>query len=491
MKEEVMAIQEDDLLTFDEALQILGTSRATLYRLLGQGEVKGLKVGKQWRFRRVDLVAYVQRSPVAIAAAPSADLASEMDYFEGELRANGHEVPDRPEASEDKTAALLESLWKHAIDRRVSDIHIDPVTLDGVACVWVRFRIDGVLNEIRRMPATLHDAIMAQLKTSAGMDPVEKRAPQNGRIRYGDFDLRAAVVPGFAGEMATLRIMRRSSVLVGLDQLGILGTDRDRLLDLLRQPNGIILITGPSGSGKTTTLYSCLHRIAQPGKKTISIENPVEYEIPFVNQIQLSERSGQTFTAAIRACLRLDPDILYIAEEGTGSLETLRSMAETSLNGHLILTNMACNDGPSAIARLIDVGLEPYLIPATVIGILSQRLCRRICPSCKESYNVPASDLARFGFSPPDPAETVTLYRGRGCDECSGRSFRGRVGLYELLTMNEEIGELIVGRAPMTAIRAAARAGGMKDLREDGLEKVLAGLTTPDEVMRVLFTVAA
>jgi type IV pilus assembly protein PilB len=248
----------------------------------------------------------------------------------------------------------------------------------------------------------------------------------------------------------------------------------------------MLLTTGPTGSGKTTTLYSLLNRINSVEKNIITAEDPIEYDISGVAQVQMNKKAGLTFAVALRSFLRQDPDIIMVGE--MRDLETAQIAVEASLTGHLVLSTLHTNDAPSAVMRLADMGIETYLIAATVIGIMAQRLCRKVCSNCKEPYKVPASELSRFGFVPNEPNEMVTLYRGSGCEECRYKGYKGRVGLYELMVMNEEIAELVVRRAPVADIREAAKANGMKELREDGLLKVLEGMTTPDEVMRVVFT---
>jgi type IV pilus assembly protein PilB len=248
----------------------------------------------------------------------------------------------------------------------------------------------------------------------------------------------------------------------------------------------MVLTTGPTGSGKTTTLYSVLHRINSTEKNIITIEDPVEYQLAGVSQVQTNKKAGLTFATGLRSFLRQDPDIIMVGE--MRDLETAQIAVEASLTGHLVLSTLHTNDAPSAVMRLADMGIESYLIAATVIGIMAQRLCRKICSNCKQPYQIPATELAKFGFQADDPNQMVTLYRGAGCDECRNQGYRGRLGLYELLVMNEEIAELVVRRAPVADIREAAKASGMKELREDGLIKVLEGVTTPDEVMRVVFT---
>ncbi len=256
--------------------------------------------------------------------------------------------------------------------------------------------------------------------------------------------------------------------------------------ELTAQPNGMVLATGPTGSGKTTALYSILHKLNSIEKNIITIEDPVEYQLSGISQVQVHRKAGLTFASAMRSFLRQDPDIIMVGE--MRDLETAEIGIEASLTGHLVLSTLHTNDAPSAVVRMVDMGVEPYLISATVIATLAQRLARRVCGKCKMPYQVSATELRKFGFKPKDQDEMVTLYRGEGCEACKMTGYKGRIGIFELMRINDEIRELMVRRAPLSDIREAAKAFGMHELREDGLLKVLEGVTTPDEVMRVVFT---
>jgi type IV pilus assembly protein PilB len=278
----------------------------------------------------------------------------------------------------------------------------------------------------------------------------------------------------------------KGNVLLTLDKLGFAPDVLATLNELIVQPNGMILTVGPTGSGKTTTLYSVLNRINTPEKNIITVEDPVEYLLPGINQVHVNRKAGLTFASALRAFLRQDPDVIMVGE--VRDLETAQIAVEASLTGHLVFSTVHTNSAPDTVMRLMDMGVESYLISATLTGVLSQRLARRICTACKEPYEVPAESLRKFGFQVDNPREMVTLYRGRGCDVCRGKKYKGRLGLYELMKVNDEIRDLIIRRAPVAEIRDSAKATGMHEMREDGLQKVLSGLTSPDEVMRVVFT---
>jgi type IV pilus assembly protein PilB len=381
---------------------------------------------------------------------------------------------------------IAHAIVQEAIRQKASDIHIEPMQKG----VRIRYRIDGVLNETMTVPKHIQNQLIARFKIMAEMNIAERRVPQDGRIPIKhdgkDYDLRVSCCPSFFGETIVMRILDKTSVLLGLNKLGFEPGVQSRLEELVSQPNGMVLTTGPTGSGKTTTLYSILHKINSAEKNIITIEDPVEYQLAGVSQVQINKKAGLTFATGLRSFLRQDPDIIMVGE--MRDLETCQIAIEAALTGHLVLSTLHTNDAPSAVMRLADMGIESYLIAATVVGIMAQRLCRKICTNCKQPYQVPASDLMRFGFMPTDKNQMITLYRGTGCEECRHKGFRGRIGLYELMSINEEIQELVVRRASVADIREAARANGMKELREDGLLKVLEGMTTPDEVMRVVFT---
>ena len=324
----------------------------------------------------------------------------------------------------------------------------------------------------------------------AEMNIAEKRLPQDGRIpiRYQgkEYDLRVSSIPTPHGEKIVMRILDKTSVLIGLNKLGFTPETQARLEELVMQPQGMVLSTGPTGSGKTTTQYSILHKLNSVEKNILTIEDPIEYQLSGIAQVQVNRKAGLTFATALRAFLRQDPDIIMVGE--MRDLETAEIAIEAALTGHLVLSTLHTNDAPSAVIRMVDMGVEPYLIAATVTGVLAQRLARRVCQYCKEPREIPASDLRAFGFQVEDPDQIVTIWEGVGCEHCRGRGYAGRVGIYELMVVNAEIAEMIVRRAPLSDIKEAAKANGMKELREDGLIKVLEGITTPDEVRRVVFT---
>ncbi len=418
----------------------------------------------------------------------------------GELRdalakANVERSRDGDEASDGDAEKMAEqapiirlanALIQQAILDRASDIHVEPQH----RAVRVRYRIDGVLMEAMTLPKNLQSPLVSRLKIMADMNIAERRVPQDGRIEVRhsgkDFDLRVSSVPTPFGEKVVMRILDKSSVMIGLNKLGFTDENMLQIEELTNQPNGMFLCTGPTGSGKTTTQYSVLNRLNTVGVNILTIEDPIEYQLNGIAQVQVNRKAGLTFATALRAFLRQDPDIIMVGE--MRDLETAEIAIESSLTGHLVLSTLHTNDAPSATLRMIDMGVEPYLIAATVIGVLAQRLGRRIDGEHKEQYSVKQIDLRRFGFQVTNPEEEVILYRGIPHENNRQTGFRGRTGFHELMIMNAEIAEMVVRRAPLADIKEAAKANGMKELREDGLVKVLAGVTTPDEVMRVVFT---
>ncbi len=380
---------------------------------------------------------------------------------------------------------LANTIIQNAIKERASDIHVEPDRRG----MRVRYRIDGVLHEAMPMPKYIQMPLTARYKILAELNIAERRVPQDGRIgvRYDgkDFDLRVSVLPNLHGEKIVMRVLDKSSVMLGLNKLGFSPEVQAELSELADQPNGMLLTTGPTGSGKTTTQYSVLNKLNSIEKNILTIEDPCEYQLSGVTQVQVNKKAGLTFATAIRSFLRQDPDIIMVGE--MRDLETAEIAVEAALTGHLVLSTLHTNDAPSATIRLIDMGIEPFLISATVIGVLAQRLGRKICTNCKEFYEIPGADLRRFGYK-GNPMETLQLARGKGCEMCRNTGYKGRIGFYELMRMNADIAEMIVRRAPLSDVKEAAKANGMKELREDGLQKVLDGLTTPEEVMRVVFT---
>jgi len=383
-------------------------------------------------------------------------------------------------ASEAPIIRLVNLYITRAIESRASDIHIEPYEDE----LKVRYRIDGVLHDVEAAPKKLQAAIVSRVKIMARLNIAERRLPQDGRIRLRvsdkEIDFRVSTIPVLHGESVVMRILDRGEVVVDLDRLGFAPGTLAAFLRLIARPNGIILVTGPTGSGKTTTLYGALDRINSPDRKIITVEDPVEYQLKGVNQIQVKPQIGLTFAGALRHIVRQDPDIIMIGE--IRDLETAEIAVQSALTGHLVFSTLHTNDAPSSITRLLDLGVENFLLSSTVRGILAQRLVRVVCPSCREADPAEAGrgELALLGIG-----SGAALYRGKGCERCAFTGYYGRSGIFELLVMDEPIRKRILGNADAAEIREAARRGGMKTLLEDGAEKVKAGVTTLSEVFRV------
>lgn len=383
-------------------------------------------------------------------------------------------------ASEAPIIKLVNLLITRAVESRASDIHIEPFEDE----MKVRYRIDGVLHDIESVPKKLQAAIVSRIKIIAKLNIAERRLPQDGRIRIKigekEIDIRVSTIPVLYGESVVMRLLDRESIVIDLDLLGFSSQRLATFEQLIKKPNGIILVTGPTGSGKTTTLYGALDKINSPDKKIITVEDPVEYQLKGVNQIQVKPQIGLNFANTLRHIVRQDPDIIMIGE--VRDLETAEIAIQSALTGHLVFSTLHTNDAPSAITRLIDMGVENFLLSSTIRGILAQRLVRVICPDCKETdpSTVDKEQLAVLGIK-----SNSILYRGKRCEKCAFTGYHGRSGIFELLLVDEEIRKLILRNADSNQIREAARMHGMKTLLEDGAEKVREGITTLSEVLRV------
>ncbi len=422
--------------------------------------------------------------------------------FAGE-QGTGREVAEIAGAvAEDAPVVKMVSmLIAQAILDRASDIHIDP---EGKT-VKIRYRIDGVLAEVRTLPREMHAPIVSRIKILAGMDIAEKRAPQDGRfqarVNHSDsgpvvtavfhersalrmdgettVDMRVSTLPVIQGETVVMRILDRSRIILNLEGLNYSPSMLEKYRRLITRPYGMILVTGPTGSGKTTTLYASVNSIDRKANNVVTVEDPVEYQIMGVNQLQVNPKAGVTFASGLRSILRQDPDIIMVGE--IRDRETAEIAIQAALTGHLVFATLHTNDAGSAATRLIDMGIEPFLIASSVIGILAQRLTRKICDRCKKPYPASPELLKSLGMT----TGSATFYRGEGCPACKNSGYRGRVGIYELIEMNEAVRTLIIAKASSTAIRTAAIQAGFKTLRQEGLLKVAAGITSVEEVLRV------
>ncbi len=378
---------------------------------------------------------------------------------------------------------LVQSLIAEAVRNRASDIHIEPMK----DRVQLRYRIDGECVIRDKIPVRMKGPLISRLKIMAGIDIAEKRLPQDGRIKLKvdnqQIDFRVSSLPAVHGESMVLRILRPDSVRIGLEKMGFEEEDFKTFQKIIKRPNGIFLVTGPTGSGKTTTLYGALNILNRPDRKIITAEDPVEYNFPGINQCQIKEGIGFTFKSVLRSMLRQAPNIILVGE--IRDLEVAEIAIQAALTGHLVFSTLHTNDAPGAITRLIDMGVKPFLVASAIQAVMAQRLIRVLCPKCKQVDREPDFTwLRRCGISESDIKDKV-LYKPRGCDHCTGTGFRGRMGVFELMQLNSEIRNLAFERAPTNKIRKAAIASGMKSLLEDGKLKVLAGMTTAEEIVKV------
>ena len=377
---------------------------------------------------------------------------------------------------------LVHLIIQEAVTMRASDIHIEPFA-DRVR---IRYRIDGVLMERDSAPRRLLGAIVSRLKIMGSIDIAEKRRPQDGRIKIlvagKDIDLRVSILPTTHGQSVVMRILDRDNIKVGLQDLGFADDDFARFKTMVKRPNGILLVTGPTGSGKTTTLYAALNELNRPDVKIITAEDPVEYYLPGVNQCEVKAKIGMTFARIIRAMLRQNPNILLVGE--IRDLETAETAIQASLTGHLVFSTLHTNDAPSAITRLVDIGIQPFLVASSVLAIMAQRLVRKICPKCKVRYEPPAHILAGLGLR-PELAKKANFAKGKGCNNCNKKGYRGRMGIFELMTLTTQVREMTFKGESTQVIRRLARKQGMRTLFEDGIVKAIKGQTTLEEVLRI------
>jgi general secretion pathway protein E len=433
------------------------------------------------------------------------ELAKEGGEGEGDDEGASEELVDILEITDEAPIIRwVNSLMFNAVKERASDIHIEP----GEKEVTVRYRIDGVLHEARKAPKQFTPSILSRLKIMAGLNIAEKRLPQDGRIRRKiagkDIDMRVATIPTVkAGERITIRLLDRESVLHDLADIGFGDDYLHQIDDLIHRPHGIMLVTGPTGSGKTTTLYACLAKINSPDLNILTIEDPVEYQLDGISQTAVNSKIELTFASGLRSFLRHDPDVIMVGE--IRDRETAEIAIQASLTGHLVLSTIHTNDAAGAITRLVDLGIQPFLVASSLMALLAQRLVRRVCPECREAYEPSDEDLASIGITPEDfrsgKARRVKfkgvgpekfpppghLFRARegGCPACLGNGYKGRTAIYELLTIDEKTRQLTIKNADAGTIKSHAMSAGMRTLRDDGAQKVLAGMTTTAEVLMI------
>jgi type IV pilus assembly protein PilB len=438
-----------------------------------------------------DLLAAINRYYTSETSVSDAVTEAMRDIEFGDI-----ELADIPIGEEVSIEALRELVEEAPIVRLAnmiisrgvadgaSDLHIEPQR----AGLRVRYRVDGILHDAMNLPRKVQAPLISRIKIMASMDIAEKRAPQDGRISLmlegRQFDFRVSTLPAVFGEKVVMRVLDKSSINVGLAKLGLLPKTLESFENLITRTYGIILVTGPTGSGKSTTLYSVLSKVNSGEKNIVTIEDPVEYELQGITQVGVNPRAGLTFATGLRTMLRQDPNIIMVGE--IRDSETALIAIEAALTGHLVLSTLHTNDAPGAIARLLDMGIEPFLIASSVCGVLAQRLLRMICPRCKGAYTPPPDAIRRLGMN-IDTGTKVKFYRGKGCEVCKQSGYKGRVGVYEMMMLNDPLRELALARASSHRIKEVAIQSGMKTLKDDATEKVLLGVTTLEESLRVIY----
>ena len=434
----------------------------------------------------VEIKRMVRASEAFGARAVLEEAQSDLDAeSEGE---DGDDLEAEDGISDAPLVRLVNSVIFQAAEDGASDVHFEPQE-DALV---VRFRVDGVLQEVQRIPRRMTPGVTTRLKVLAKLDIAERRKPQDGRISLNAqaagrmLDIRVATLPTVDGEKVVMRLLDKSRRAPTLEELGLSDEMRDRLGDILKRPTGALLVTGPTGSGKSTTLYAGLTTINRPEVNIITVEDPVEYRLAGVNQVQINNRAGLTFASALRSILRSDPDVVMVGEIRDG--ETAKISIEAALTGHFVLSTLHTNDAPGAITRLNEMGVEPFLTGAAVTGVLAQRLARKLCAHCCEMYQPSTEELlsSRVSAEVALASDGMAFHRKRGCPRCNQTGYKGRVGVYQLLTMNETIAQLAVARASREDVERAAMEGGMRSLWDDGLAKVAGGLTSIEELARVL-----
>jgi type II secretion system protein E len=389
---------------------------------------------------------------------------------------------DEEDRDQPPVVRFVDLIFKQAVHDQASDIHIEPARTG----VTVRFRIDGVLQELPSPPRRWQNAIISRLKVLSGMDLAEKRVPQDGRIKLTlpdkKLDLRVSCLPSIFGETIVMRILDQSDILMGLEEVGFLPDSIQTFERLIRSPNGIILMTGPTGSGKTTTLNSALSTLNTTERKIITVEDPVEYQVQGINQIQVNPEADVTFATALRSILRMSPDVIMVGE--IRDLETAEIAIGSALTGHLVFSTLHTNDAPSATVRLIDMGIKPFLVASSIQAVIAQRLLRRICANCKRETTVRPEAIREMGADPNDGVDRI-FYKGTGCDRCGSSGYRGRTAIHEIFEMNSDLRKLVIRAESNMKIKRLATEQGMRSLRQDGWQKILMGITTVEEVMRI------
>ncbi len=482
------------------ATALLPDSLARRYRAIPIGERDGkllVAMSDPANVYALDDIRAITNRDVQPVVATASDIEQAIQKFasmDGQVEALASEAASQAEGDEDggmeaaveeaPIVKLVTAIMTQAVGDRASDVHIEPMEKD----VRVRFRVDGVLHEKMHSPKNIQGGLISRLKVMADLNIAEKRVPQDGRLsmRVGgrSLDLRIASLPTVYGEKVVIRVLDKSQVLIQLQDLGFLEEAYKRYEQSFRRPYGAILVTGPTGSGKSTTLYATLNILNQPDRNIITVEDPVEYRLPGVNQIQINPKAGLTFASALRSILRADPDIILVGE--VRDRETAMIAVESALTGHLVLTSLHTNDAASAITRLTEMEVETFLVASAIDCVVAQRLARKLCERCKEPYQPDRAELDEAGYPEWEWESIAELHRAAGCQSCSNTGYRGRIGLYEVMPMSEELERMTVERASSEQMAQVAIEQGMITLRTDGLEKARQGLTSIEEVARVV-----
>lgn len=492
-----------------DTLELVPRAVAAKHRLLPlgrEGNKLKIAISDPLDTDGIDALGYIVKMPIESVVATAEEITSAIDRFYGK-DANSIDdllndlsvsdgagetaaVTTEPGAGGDPTNTdadapiikLVHGVIIEAIQRRASDIHIEPLEKR----LRVRYRIDGVLIEVENPPKRLQLSIISRLKIMANISIAEKRIPQDGRIQIGvggkQLDLRVSSLPTAHGESIVMRILDKEGLTLGLPELGFLSDDAATFEKLIMLPDGILLVTGPTGSGKTTTLYGCLHFINKPDRKIITVEDPVEYQLNGINQVPVRHDVGMTFASALRAMLRQAPNIVMVGE--IRDLETAEIAINASLTGHMVFSTLHTNDAPGAVTRLIDIGVKPFLVSTSLRAVMAQRLVRKICKHCKRPYAADAKEIRSLNINPAQAAN-ATFAKGDGCADCNATGYRGRMGIFEIFVVNDEIQKMIYENAGTARLREKGRSLGMRTMREDGARKVTAGLTTIEEVVSI------
>ena len=487
----------------DDVIAIIPRHIAKKYRVVpvfkSDGKV-AVAIADPSDLNTIDTLTHLLNSEIELCVASESDIEAALNKYYGrtgetavdkaiqELTESEVEMPQSALEDDSTTVEadaplirLVNQIIVDAFKMRASDIHLEPLAKR----FRLRYRIDGMLHEMKAPPKRLQASIITRLKIQSNMSISEHRIPQDGRIqsKVGNklIDLRVSCLPTNHGESIVMRILDKEGLRLGLPELGFFTDDQQTFERIISLPDGILLVTGPTGSGKTTTLYSCLHFINRPDRKIITVEDPVEYILAGINQVQVNETVGLTFSAALRSILRQAPNILMIGE--IRDLETASIAINASLTGHLVFSTLHTNDAPSAVARLIDIGVKPFLVASSTRCLMAQRLVRKVCRQCVQPYQPTEAELRALSIT-AENLQNATIKKSSGCKDCSNTGYRGRMGIFEIFSIDDEARKLIYDKAPTSVLRARAREMGMRTLREDGIRKVLAGLTTPEEVIR-------